>query len=354
LDHLVSFLFLRKEAVESSRMEGTLTTIDHILTPGEFFDGWKTKSDGASVRGYAYALEKELTKVKTAGLSIFTVNLASRLHKETMSLDPKFKGIPGRMREPGKPGDIVWIGGHSRRPEDSIYNPTPARHVLSCIQDTMRWLGNAQIVERGNAGMGMPLVVRLAIGHAHFEGIHPFSDGNGRVGRMLLTLQMACQGKLPIYLSGYIEQEKQSYSLALQEAQKKLNYTFIIEFFAKAIITSHREANQTRESIAKLPLSWRERGSFRKNSTAERALLWLMSHPIFTAKQLQEELAVSPQAANNAVDSLRKNKIVRERTGFERNRVFAAEEVISLLSRSFGSDSEEALEGARFLMGEAL
>lgn len=350
IDRLISYLFLRKEAVESSRIEGTMSTIDHVLTPGELFDDWKAKSEGASVRGYAHSLEKELRKVKSEGLSTFSLHLVSRLHKGTMSLDPKFKGVPGRLREPGSPGDIVWIRGKTHRPEDSIYNPPLARHVSRCLQGVLGWYSDAEFVERGDAGLGMPLVARMAIGHAHFEAIHPFSDGNGRVGRMLLTLQMACQDKLPLYLSNFIEEEKMSYYEALQSAQKKLNYIPIVEYFSDAVIASHRESRMTREEIEKLPQSWSSRGDFREGSTAKRALNWLVSHPIFTAKLLQENFSISAQAANSAVEALQKRGIVRERTGFERNRVFAAEEVISLLSRRFGSDPREALEGAKELL----
>lgn len=345
LDRLVSYLFLRKEAVESSRMEGTMSTIDHVLTPGDMFDEWKTKSEGASVRGYAVALEEELKRVKTDGLSIFTIDLVSRLHKETMGLDPRFKGVPGKIREDTL--EAVSIGGQRNKPETSLYNPAPPRHVRRCLKELMNWLGDAQFVEAGDAGIGSPLIVRMAIGHSHFEAIHPFTDGNGRVGRMLLTLQMACYGKVPIYLSGYIEEEKHEYIRVLQEAQKKLNYGPIVDFFASALIESSREARHTREHIESLPSIWLKRGSFRANSTAQRALSWLISHPIFSVRQLEEALSVSTPAANAAVQQLQKYKVVRERTGFERKRVFSAEEVISLLSRRFGSSPEEALSGAR-------
>ena len=350
LDRLVSYLYLRKEAVESSRIEGTMSTIDHILTPGELFEAKETKSERASVRGYAHALETELARVPSKGLAIFTVDLVSRLHEATMKHDPKFKGIAGRLREPGKPGEIVWIG-KAKRPEDSIYNPTPPRHVTRCLLEVMKWMSDEELAELGNAGMGIPIAVRMAMGHAHFEAVHPFSDGNGRVGRMLLTLQMACHGKVPIYLSGFIEEEKTDYGRVLQEAQKKLRYGPIVDFFAEALIASHREGTRTRACIEGLPEAWASRGELRKNSTALRALSWLREHPIFTARQLQKQFSVSAPAAHHAVDQLQKYGIVRERTGFERNRVFAAEEVISLLSRRFGSDPEEALEGARELMG---
>ncbi len=351
LDRLVSYLFLRKEAVESSRMEGTLSTIDQVLTPGEVFDDWKAKSEGASVRGYAHALDEELKRETSEGLAIFTVDLASRLHKEIMARDPKFRGIPGKVRE--NPADIVYILGKTQRLEESVYNPTPPRHVRRCLEQIMNWLRDVDFVRMGDAGMGIPLVVRMAIGHSHFEAVHPFSDGNGRVGRMLLSLQMACHGKVPVYLSGFIEEEKPAYGLALQEAQKKLNYAPIVEFFAEALVASAREARNTQEQIENLSPTWMARGKFRKGSTAARALSWLLIHPIFTAKQLQEHFSVSPQAAHIAVELLQAKKIVRERTGFERNRVFAAEEVIALLSRRFGSPPEVALEGALDLMAKA-
>ncbi|MGK5084027.1 Fic family protein [Bdellovibrionota bacterium FG-1] len=349
LDRLISYLYLRKEAVESSRMEGTMSTIDHLLTPGEFLDANEVKSERTSVRGYAHALETELARVPLEGLSIFTADLVSRLHKATMQHDPKFKGAAGRLREPGQAGEVVWIGG-AQRPENSIYNPTPSRHVARCLQEVMSWMSDEELVELGNAGMGIPMAVRMALGHSHFEAVHPFSDGNGRVGRMLLTLQMACQGKLPIYLSGYIEEEKTTYGQALQEAQKRLNYGPIVEFISEALISSHAEGARTRACIEALPSNWWLRGQFRKNSAAHRGLPWLREHPVFSAKQLQLHLSVSAPAAHAAVAQLQKAGVVRERTGFGRNRVFAAEEVISLLARRFGSDPEEALEGARELM----
>ncbi len=114
LDRLVSYLFLRREAVESSRIEGTMSTIEHILTPGEL-DEWMAKSEGATVRGYAHALENELKNVATQGLKVFSIDLLTRLHIETMRFDPRFKGIPGSLQEPGKPGEIMWIRGSPPR-----------------------------------------------------------------------------------------------------------------------------------------------------------------------------------------------------------------------------------------------
>jgi len=211
----------------------------------------------------------------------------------------------------------------------------------------MNWHRDRQLIQEGDAAVGLPLTIRMAVGHAHFEAIHPFADGNGRVGRMLTTLQMAGRKILPIYLSGFIEEHKSDYFEALQAAQRKLDYVPIVDFFADSVVGAGKDAALTRAQIEALPETWAARGPTRKGSAAERALAWLTGHPIFTVRQLQESLSVSAQAANSAVATLQKNRIVRERSGAERNRVFAAEEVIALLSKHFGSDPHEALDSAR-------
>lgn len=198
--------------------------------------------------------------------------------------------------------------------------------------------------------MGLPLPLRLAIGHSHFEAVHPFSDGNGRVGRVLMTLQMACTGKVPVYVSGYIEAEKQDYMSALASAQKKLDYGPITEFICEAIDASFQEAEATKKAIRALPGEWLARGKFRAKSSAERALQTIFTNPIFTAKTLEEKLNVSTPAAMRAVKQLLDAEIIRERTGFQRNRVFAAEEVIQLMARDFGASVSAAKKEAIGLM----
>ncbi len=349
LDKIVSFLFLRREAVQSSRMEGTWSTVDHVLTPGSVYDNEEGASERASVLGYARALEKEFKSAFERGVEVFTPALVSRLHLEVMSKDLGYQGRPGEIRRPGRAGSIVFIGG-LRRKEESIYNPVLPKHVARCLREILAWMSRKAVIEMGDAGMGLPLPVRMAIGHSHFEAVHPFSDGNGRVGRMLLAIQMVCHRSLPLYLSGYMEAEKRDYILALQNAQKKLKYGLIVEFICAAIEASFREASETKTAILQLPEQWARRGEFRDGSAAKRALHVLLNHPIFTTKDLMRLLKVSSPAANRAVTQLVHSKIARERTGHGRNRVFAAEEVIELLSRRFGDGPSEALQRARDLL----
>ncbi|OEJ63877.1 Fic family protein [Magnetovibrio blakemorei] len=350
LDKLVAYLFARREAVSSSRMEGTWSTIDNVLTPSEVYDEGDGKSEHKSVRGYAAALEYGFNHIEEKGISVLTQELVCNLHELVLSKDPDFHGIPGRIRTPGLPGDVVQIGGGGRK-EDSVYNPAPPDQATRCLEDVMVWLRNKTAIELGDAGMGMSLPIRLAIGHAHFEAVHPFSNGNGRVGRILWPLQMMASGHLPLYLSGYVEQNRQEYGLALQEAQKQLSYGRIVKFVCDAIIMSSEEEKLSRSIIGDFPALWQGRGKFRKGSSAMKTLDTMIKTPIITANMLAQELGVSFQAASSALNNLQKKCVVRERTGHGRNRIFAAEEVIAVLARPFGEDPAIALEGARRTLG---
>lgn len=349
LDRMCAYLFQRREAVQSSRMEGTWSTIDDVLTPGELYDAKEGNAERASVLGYAEGLAKEIATVQRKGVSSLDVPLVQRLHKAIMSKDPSYRGKAGLIRTPGQERSVVYIGGSGRK-EDSIFNPPPPEHVAHCLKSTLDWMADEELRELGNAGMGPSLPVRLAIAHAHFEAVHPFSDGNGRVGRALMTLQIACEEKLPIYVSGYIEKEKKEYIGSLQAAQKQLNYAPIVEFLCEAIVAAHQESEQTKSEVLALPKLWRARAVFRAKSAGERALEWMLTNPIFSAKQIQEGLDVSAPAAQTAVAQLCEKGVVRERTGYGRNRVFAAEEVIALLAREFGAKPESALREARKLL----
>ena len=218
LDRLVLSLLVKREALQSSRIEGTFSTIDQVLTPGELYDK-KEKSARASVVGYAHALESAFQRAKKSGVKILTPLLIKKLHKEMMSHDPEYRGRPGVLRS--ETGVYATIGGLGR-PENSTFNPAPPKHVKRTLEKNLSWLRDETLIEMSQAGMAPSLVVRLARGHWHFEAVHPFSDGNGRVGRMLLTLQMVCEGYAPLYLSGYIEAYKQAYYEALKQAQMKL------------------------------------------------------------------------------------------------------------------------------------
>ncbi|MEG3618663.1 Fic family protein [Magnetovibrio sp. PR-2] len=342
-DQLAALLLAKREALSSSRMEGTWSTIDHVLTPSEAYDDDEGRSDNLAVRGYATALYQALGIVEEYGAKSVNVDLVCLIHEMFMSKDPSFLHRAGELRAPDLAGSVVQIGGGGRK-EDAIYNPAPPEHVQRCIKDVMAWMRDDVILEMGDAGMGMALPVRMAVGHAHFEAVHPFPNGNGRVGRMLWPLQMMLYGRLPLYLSGYVEAHREAYNSALQSAQKQLDYHDIVKFVCEAILGSYDEEMWTKRAIGVLPERWHERRKFREGSAAERALEVLTHTPIITMTGLQQQLNVSAPAAAKALKQLVEAEIIRERTGYKRNRVFAAEEVIQILGRPFGERPERSLE----------
>ncbi len=345
LDKTISYLFVRREALCSSRIEGTWSTIDNILTPTEKLIEPDSKSSTSSIRGYAESLEKTFKIAQKRGYKSINKTLITNLHKVILSKDPQFFGKPGKLRTPGEPGSIVLIGGLGRK-ESSIYNPTPPQYVDKCLKEVINWYQNELLAEMGDAGMGLPLVARMAIGHVHFEAVHPFSDGNGRVGRMLWPLQMILSNKVPLFLSGFVENQKEEYNRCLNIGQMKLNYIPMIEFMAEAFDASYYEAQTTKSELIKLPNKWRKRGKFRKHSAADKAIDLLIQYPILTANTLSKLLNTSFQSASNALKSLTKYQILRERSGKAKDRIFAAEEVIYLLSRKFADDPKIALSAA--------
>lgn len=350
-DKLVNFLFVRREVVQSSRLEGTWSTIDHALTPGEIFDDNEGQGEHQAVRSYAGLLEDIVREAELSKESIFTKDFVCNIQKKIVENDPNSYGVPGKIRTEGEKGSIVTIGGGIRR-ENSIYNPCPASEVERCLEEVLEWLRDDELAQMGDAGLkGLSLPVRLALSHAHFEAVHPFTDGNGRTGRALWPIQMVCAGHMPLYLSGFVEMYKDDYASSLECAQKQLNYAPLIEFICNAIIESSLENSKTSEAIRNLENEWMERGNFRKNSGAQKALLLLLTSPIISTSVLQEELGISKTASTDTINSLVKRKIIRFRKTENRKRIYAAEELIQILSRPFGSDIDLALEKAHGLLG---
>lgn len=349
LDRLMSYLFVRREAVQSSRLEGTWSTIDHVLTPGDTNEAGAGKDDHVAVRSYAKVMEEIVDEAIKKKEKIYSINLVRRIQKHIVENDPQAKGVPGKLRTPGDPGSIVTIGGINRK-EDSRYNPAPPEKVKRCLAEVLEWHKDEDFALQGDAGWALSLPARLAIGHAHFEAVHPFTDGNGRTGRSLWAIQMICSGSMPLYLSGYVEARKEDYIRGLEEAQKRLNYAPLIEFICHAIIESSLELKKTQKAIVALPNLWRARGKFRKNSAADRALELLLHRPILSSAVLQEELKISGPASTNALNQLVECKVIKHRSFENRRPLYAAEELIQILARPFGSEIDLALEKAHSLL----
>ena len=321
--YLVSRILPRIEAVSSSSIEGTNSTLDELLSVEEAQDSGA--SDAAvQVRDYALALDALVPRARKEGHAIFTTGLVQDLHRAAMRGDKAYRDVPGELRN-----GVVWIGGGDIA--YSTYNPAPPEDVAATLAESMRYIRN----EAMPALVQSP-IVRMAISHAHFEAVHPFRDGNGRVGRLLLPLMMAADRHMPLYLSPYIEAHKGRYYATLKATHQRLEWHEAVGFISDAIVGTVDELIVTRDALAALRDAWRSRRKFRKDSAALRTLDVLPHYPLLTTRRLANILEVSIQAASQGIEQLIQAGVLKERTGYARNRVFAAPEALLIINRPFG------------------
>jgi Fic family protein len=322
--YLISRILPRREAVSSSAIEGTNSTLDELLAVEETSDGGATEA-AIQVRDYATALDTLLPRAVSEGHRIFSPDLIANLHRDVMRGNTSYPDTPGAVRDV-----VVWIGG-GRDIAYSIYNPTPPAAIARALDESVAYLR-----ADGMQAMTQSLIARMAIGHAHFEAVHPFRDGNGRVGRLLLPLMMAAEGHTPLYLSPYIEANKPGYYAALKAAQQRQQWADAIGFIARAITGTEQEVMATRAALQALARIWRARRKFRGGSAAAHALDILPHYPVLTVARLAHRLGVSDTAAATAMQQLEGAGIVARRAGRRYNRLYTATEALSVINRPFG------------------
>lgn len=323
--YVLSRVLSRKEAISSSSIEGTNSTLDELLSVEE--DDEEAKSAAAQVRDYARVLDSVLDRAAQIGPDVFTVELFRELHMSVMGGDLDYADAPGELRD-----RVVWIGG-GKGIETSTYNPAPPDDIGPCLEVLVDYMqGN------GEQMLTQPLTMRMAIAHSYFEAVHPFRDGNGRVGRLLLPIMMAAEAVTPIYLSGYIEANRQSYYDGLKQAQQRLEFAPLAGYFSKAIVASENELMVTRSALEEVKSSWLRRRKYRANSAAAEMLDILPHYPVTTIKRIAGLLDISFPAAKAGIDQLVEVGILTEKTGYQRNRIFSATEVLEILNRPFGSE----------------
>lgn len=323
-DHfIVSRVLPRREAVSSSAIEGTNSTLDELL---QIEEGDSAATDAArQVRDYATTLDALLPRARQQGHGFFQPAVVEELHRAVMKSDTACQDRPGALREA-----VVWIGGR-RDISQSTYNPTPPANIAASLAESMAYLRC-----EGMQGVNQHLIARMAIGHAHFEAVHPFRDGNGRVGRLLLPLMMAAEGHVPLYLSPYIEANRVDYYAALKSAQQRLDWNAVVGFVARAVSGTVDELMATRDALTQLRRAWQERGKLRRASAASNALDVVPHYPVLTINRLAQVLGVSFPAARSAIDRLTSLGILAEKTGYRRNRIFVSPEALAIVNRPFG------------------
>ncbi len=312
-------MYSRNEAVRSSRIEGTRTGIDEAILPEEEIAPEK-RDDWSEVQNYVRAMELAIASLEELPVCI---RLLQDAHKILLSC------VRGEHKQPGETRTQQnWIGGTNIKTA-SFIPPHPEDMQESLKDLELFW---------HNKGLNMPHLIKIAISHYQFETIHPFNDGNGRIGRMLIALQLMELGILKrptLYLSDFFERNKGKYYDSLTFVRERNDLDQWIIFFLSAVIETARKSRETFEDIVTLRARYEKKiMSFgRRTEKAHKLLLHLFSHPAISVAGTAKELNISVTSANKMMNELEKMQILREVTGFSRNRIFVLHEYLELFKR---------------------
>ena len=306
-----------KEAVVSSKIEGTQTNIEQALIEEKEINPEK-RDDWREVNNYVTAMNQAIEELKNLPLSN---RLIRGTHKVLLSSGRGEHRAPGEFRLSQN-----WIGGTS--PADAVFTPPMHMEIPDLLGDFELFLNNDEIK--------VPHLIRIAIAHYQFETIHPFLDGNGRIGRLLITLYMVSKEILEkplLYLSDFFEKNKTLYYDNLMKVRLGNDLGQWIKFFLTGVIQTSDNSINTLRKIMELKTSIeRERimTMGKRSKPGIEFLHKLFKKPVVTIKDVQSLTGLSPKAANDLVKIFIEKKILNETTGFQRNRVFLFEEYLRM------------------------
>ncbi len=313
-------LYIAKEAVTSSRIEGTKTNVEEALLPLEEIKE-ERRGDYQEVRNYMDALTWAVEELKGIPLSMRVLKGAHRV---------LMQGVRGAGKMPGEVRiSQNWIGGSTAA--TARFVPPPFTEIPDLLTDLERYMHSPGIT---------PALIRIAVSHYQFETIHPFMDGNGRTGRLLIGLHLMHEQLLTspvLYVSAFLEEHRQAYFDCLERVRTHGEMDQWVLFFLGGVCVTAKSARDTMRKITLLQKKYADQitSSFGKRTPlAHKFLTYLFSHPTLQVKDVIGAMSVTKPTAHTLVDQFVGAGILKETTGKEKNRIFSFHEYIALFDSS--------------------
>lgn len=310
-------MYVRREAVLSSQIEGTQSTLEDLLAVELEPAARGLPDDVDEVVNYVHAMNYGLDRLATLPLS---KRLIREIHAELLRGGRGAHRLPGEFRTTQN-----WIGPANAPLSRATFVPPPVPDMQAALDDFERFLNDDET---------LPVLIHVGLTHAQFETIHPFLDGNGRVGRLLITFQLVRRGVLHrplLYLSHYLKLNRAEYYDRLTAVRRRGDWEGWLRFFLRGVGETATEATSTAQAILALREQHRELVQERFGLNGLRLLELLFHRPLVNVNLVRDSLGVSFQTANNLVVQLEEADLLREITGRPRSRVFRYESYLALL-----------------------
>lgn len=316
---LFLYMYVRKEAVLSSQIEGTQSTLTDLLRFETEAQAGQPIDDIREVSNYVDAMLFGLERLDTLPLSL---RLIREMHARLLQSGRGGTKEPGEFRRSQN-----WIGG--TRPGNALFVPPPPTELDACLGDFERFIHDDT--------SQLPALIKAGLLHVQFETIHPFLDGNGRIGRLLVTLYLCINGVLRkplLYLSLYLKTHRADYYRLLQEVRERGAWEAWLEFFLIGVADTANQAFDAATRVVNLFKEDRERitRESERPGSALRVHDLLQQNPYLTANQLVERTRLSAPTINAALADLERLQVVEEVTGRRRGRVFGYRRYLAILS----------------------